>query len=135
MKITPKQYAISLYESTFKIDKVQAEQRIGNFIEILRKNNDLSLVDKIIEQYYKYFREQRNISKIEVSSAKKLNPEILNKIIQKFNKQIEIEETIDESLIGGIVLRIDNNLLIDSSVKKKLENLKKNITKVILSKI
>ncbi|MCK5491016.1 MAG: ATP synthase F1 subunit delta [Candidatus Pacebacteria bacterium] len=130
MKITPKQYAISLYESTFKIDKVQAEQRIGNFIEILRKNNDLSLVDKIIEQYYKYFREQRNISKIEVSSAKKLNPEILNKIIQKFNKQIEIEETIDESLIGGIVLRIDNNLLIDSSVKKKLENLKKNITKV-----
>ena len=130
MKITPKQYAISLYESTIKIDEVQAEQRIGNFIEILKKNNDLSLVDKIIQQYYKYYREQRNISKIEVSSAKKLNPEILNKIIQKFNKQIEIEETIDESLIGGIVLRIDNNLLIDSSVKKKLENLKKNITKV-----
>ena len=130
MKITPKQYAISLYESMIKIDKVQVEQRIGNFIEILRKNNDLSLVDKIIEQYYKYYREQRNISKIEVSSAKKLNPEILNKIIQKFNKQIEIEEIIDESLVGGIVLRVDDNLLIDGSVKKKLENLKKNITKV-----
>ncbi|MBW6440600.1 ATP synthase F1 subunit delta [Patescibacteria group bacterium] len=130
MKITPKQYAISLYESTLKIDKVQAEQRIGNFIEILRKNNDLSLIEKIIEQYYKYYREQSNISKIQVTSAKKLNPEILNKIIQKFNKQIEIEEIIDESLIGGFVLRVDDNLLIDGSVKKKLENLKKNITKV-----
>ncbi len=130
MKITPKQYAISLYESTIKIDEVQAEQRIGNFIEILKKNNDLSLVDKIIQQYYKYYREQRNISKIEVSSAKKLNPEILNKIIQKFNKQIEIKETIKESLIGGIVLRVDDNLLVDGSVKKKLENLKKSIIKI-----
>ncbi|MCK4891829.1 MAG: ATP synthase F1 subunit delta [Candidatus Pacebacteria bacterium] len=129
MQITPKQYAISLYESTIKIDNVQAERRIKHFIAILKKNNDLSLIDKIIEQYYKYYRNQKNISKIEVSSANKLNPELLNKIIQKFNKQIEIEEKIDKSLIGGIVLRIDNNLLIDGSVKKKLNNLKKNIIK------
>lgn len=128
MKITPKQYAISLYESTTKIDKIQAEKRIGNFIKILIKNNDLSLIDKIIQQYYKYYRNQRNITKIEVSSAKKLNPEILNKLIQKFHNQIEIEETVDESLIGGIVLRIDDNLLLDGSVKRKLENLEKNLT-------
>ncbi len=128
MKITPKQYAISLYESTTKIDKIQAEKRIENFIKILKKNNDLSLIDKIIQQYYKYYRNQRNITKIEVSSAKKLNPEILNKLIQKFHNQIEIEETVDESLIGGIVLRIDDNLLLDGSVKRKLENLEKNLT-------
>ena len=127
MKITPKQYAIGLYESTIKIDKIQAEKQIGNFIKILQKNNDLSLIDKIIQQYYKYHRSQRNISKIEVSSAKKLNPEILNKLVQKFNNQIEIEETVDESLIGGIVLKIDDNILLDGSVKKKLENLKKNL--------
>ena len=127
MKITPKQYAISLYESTIKVDKVQAEQRIKKFIKILQKNNDLSLIDKIIQQYYKYYRSQRNISKIEVSSAKKLNTEILNKLVQKFNNQIEIEETVDESLIGGIVLKIDDNILLDGSVKKKLENLKKNL--------
>ena len=130
MKITPKQYAISLYESTIKIDKIQAEQRIENFVEILKKNNDLSLADKIIEQYYKYYRDQRNISKIEVTSAEKLNPELLNKIIQKFQKQIEIKEIVDESLIGGIILRVDDNLLIDGSVKKKLKNLKKSITKI-----
>ena len=127
MKITPKQYAISLYESTIKIDKIQAEKRIGNFIKILQKNNDLSLIDKIIQQYHKHHRNQRNISKIEISSAKKLNPEILNKLVQKFNNQIEIEETVDKSLIGGIVLKIDDDILLDGSVKKKLENLKKNL--------
>jgi len=127
MKITPKQYAISLYESTIKIDKAQAERRIKKFVDILKKNNDLSLSNKIIEQYYRHYRNEKNISKIEIVSHKKLNPETLNQIIQKFNKQIEVEEKIDKSLIGGIIIKIDNNLLLDGSVKRKLKNLRKNI--------
>ncbi|MDF1498413.1 MAG: ATP synthase F1 subunit delta [Patescibacteria group bacterium] len=127
MKITPKQYAISLYESTIKVDKVQAERRIKKFVDILKKNNDLSLSNKIIEQYYRHYRDEKNISKIEIVSHKKLNPETLNQIIQKFNKQIEVEEKIDKSLIGGIIIKMDNNLLIDGSVKRKLKNLRKNI--------
>jgi len=51
----------------------------------------------------------------------------LNKIIQKFKNQIEIKEKIDKSLIGGMVIKIDDSLLIDGSVKRKLEDLKKNL--------
>ena len=51
MKITAKQYAISLYESTAKVDNIEIEKRIKKFVDILRRNNDLSLVDKIIEKY------------------------------------------------------------------------------------
>ncbi|MCK4591887.1 ATP synthase F1 subunit delta [Candidatus Parcubacteria bacterium] len=127
MKITPKQYAISLYETTKNVDGFEIEKRIKNFVDILKKNNDLSLVDKIVDEYNKHHRNQRNISRIEITSSNKLNPEILNKIIQKFKKQIEIEEKIDKSLIGGMVIKIDNSLLIDGSVKRKLEDLKKNL--------
>lgn len=127
MKITPKQYAISLYETTKNVDKFKAEKRIKNFVDILKKNNDLSLADKIKDEYNKYHRNQRNISKIEIASSNKLNSEMLNKIIQKFKNQIEVEEKIDESLIGGIVIKIDNNVLIDGSVKRKLEDLKKEL--------
>lgn len=124
MKITPKQYAVSLYESTKGVDKLKSEQRVGSFVEILKKNNDLSLAAKIIEQYYKHYRKEKNISKIEIASNDKLSSETLNKIIQKFNKQIEIEEKIDKSLIGGVVIKIDGNILIDGSVKRKLEDLR-----------
>ncbi|MCK4525125.1 MAG: ATP synthase F1 subunit delta [Candidatus Andersenbacteria bacterium] len=127
MKITPKQYAISLYESTIKVDNIEVEKRIRKFVDILKRNNDLSLVDKIIEKYYEHYRDEKNISKIEITSNEKINPEILNKIIQKFKKQIEIEEKIDGSLVGGMVIKIDDSLLIDGSVKRKLENLKKNL--------
>lgn len=127
MKITPKQYAISLYETTKNVDKFKTEERIKSFVSILKKNNDLSLANKIKDEYNKYYRNQRNISRIEISSNDKLDSETLNGIIQKFKNQIEVEEKIDESLIGGIVIKIDDDVLIDGSVKRKLEDLKKEL--------
>ena len=127
MKITPKQYAISLYESTKNVDQVEIEKRIRKFINILKKNNDLSLVDKIVDKFHECYREERNISKIEITSGAEIDSEILNKIIHKFNNQIEIEEKIDKSLIGGIMIKINNDTLIDGSVKRKLKELKKDL--------
>ena len=127
MKITPKQYAISLYESTKDVDDALIGKRIDSFVNILKKNNDLSLANKIIEYYYKHHRKEENISKIEITSNDKLDSETVNNIIKRFNKQVEVEEKIDRSLIGGIILKIDNDTLIDGSVKRKLENLKKEL--------
>ncbi len=127
MKITPKQYAISLYETTKNVEEFKIEKRIKNFVNILKKNNDLSLADKIIDEYNKYHRNQKNISKIEITSSNKLDSKILNKIIQKFKNQIEVEEKIDKSLINGIVIKIDDDVLIDGSVKRRLEDLEKEL--------
>ena len=127
MKITPKQYAISLYETTKNVDKFKAEKRIKNFVGILKKNNDLSLLNKITDEYNKYHRNLKGISKIEIASNDKLDSEILNKIIQKFKNQIEVEEKIDKSLIDGIVIKINDDVLIDGSVRRKLEDLRKEL--------
>jgi len=56
-----------------------------------------------------------------------LSSETLNKIIQKFKNQIEVEEKIDKSLINGVVIKINDDVLIDGSVKRKLEDLKKEL--------
>lgn len=125
MKILPKQYAIALYESTKNVSLQEAEKRIRSFVDLLRKNNDLSLGDKIIQQYHKYYREQKNIFRIEIISSEKLDSIELNKILKKFDRQIEIEEKIDKSLIGGIIIKINDDCLIDGSVKRKLEDLQK----------
>ncbi len=118
---------MSLYESTKNVGKFEVDKRIKNFINILKKNNDLSLVNKIIDNYFKCYRENNNISKIEIASNEKLGSEALSKIFQKFKNQIELEEKIDKSLIGGIRIKINDNTLIDGSIKRKLENLRKNL--------
>lgn len=128
MKITPKQYALSLYESTQNADKNEISKRIGNFVDILKKNNDLSQADKIIQCYYQHYRKIKNITKIEIKSSEKLGTNIISKILQKFNKQVEIEEKIDPALIGGVVIKINDNTLIDGSIKRKLEDLKEKLT-------
>lgn len=127
MKITPKQYALSLYESTQNADKNEIVKRIGNFINILKKNNDLSQIEKIIQCYYQHYRKVKNVTKIEIMSSEKLGPNIISKILQKFNKQVEIEEKIDPALIGGVVIKINDNILIDGSIKRKLEDLKEKL--------
>ncbi len=127
MKITPKQYALSLYESTQNADKDEVSKRIKRFINILKKNNDLSQTEKIIRCYYQHYRKVKNITKIEIKSSEKLGSNIISKILQKFNKQVEIEEKTDPALIGGVVIKINDDILIDGSIKRKLEDLKEKL--------
>jgi len=127
MKTTPKQYAISLYEATKSASKEEAPELVANFIKLLRTNNDFSKVNRIINEYHVYYRKQKGIAKIKVSSNEKLSPATTSGIMKHFDKQVEMEEAIDENLLGGITLEIDDSILIDGSVKKKLETLRESI--------
>ena len=127
MKTSPKQYAISLYEATKSASKEEAPELVANFIKLLRINNDFSKVNRIVEEYHVYYRKQKGIAKLKVSSSEKLGSATVNGIVKHFDKQVELEEAIDENLLGGITLEIDDNILIDGSVKKKLETLRESI--------
>jgi len=123
MKLTPKQYAISLYETTKGASNEEAEKLIKNFVDLLRLNNSLSMEKRIIEEYEAYCRKQKGISKLHIRSAAKLDPSTVSDIVKHFSGQVEIEEEVDPQLIGGISVTINDDTLIDGSVKKKLETL------------
>jgi len=52
-------------------------------------------------------------------------------ILQELNKLVkghyELKKKIDEQLIGGVVIRIDDQM-IDASIKNELEELKEELT-------
>jgi F-type H+-transporting ATPase subunit delta len=127
MKTTPKQYAISLYEASKGASKAEMDELVSNFVKLLRYDNNLSLGDKIIEEFQSYYRAQKGIAKLRITSSAKLDSKTVSGIVKHFSQQVELEEAVDESLIGGIVLEIDDDTRIDGSVKKKLETLKQNI--------
>lgn len=130
MKITPKQYAISLYEITKDARKEEAAEIIKNFVELLRRSNNLSMEDRIIEEYETYLRKQKGIAKVKIRSGEKLSPEVVSGIVKHFAGQVELEEEADPALIGGIAVEINDDTLIDGSVRKKLEDLRQNIGKI-----
>jgi F-type H+-transporting ATPase subunit delta len=135
MSPTLKQYTISLYESLKDKKKIdQIDQRIFNFVKILKKNNHLKLKNKIILEFEKYWKEKNGIFDVLIKTTKPLEKTQKEKLtnwiiargsqlVNKKIKEIEIKEKIDKNLINGMILKIGDSI-IDSSVKKQLEKLR-----------
>lgn len=130
MKISAKKYAISLFEATEDLDHKQADQVIKNFVLVLAKNQALSLAPKIIEEFDNYLRQKQGIQKVEIKTARPLGKseekEIISLLKKRLGKEIQIQKSMDESLIGGMIIKIGDNL-IDGSLNLQLINLKNNL--------
>lgn len=112
--ITPKQYSEIFDELLEEVGEEKENEAIGSFVGLLKKNSDLRLADKIIEEY-----QRMGAKRVRVTSARAL-PEMLKKELKRFG---EVEEKIDPSLIGGAKVRVEDTL-IDGSVKNILARLK-----------
>jgi F-type H+-transporting ATPase subunit delta len=94
---------------------------------VLTKKNREKLIYPIAVEFKKLFNQQKGIQKVIVSSVEALTDQqkaAFSKVVSDaINKQVELEEKIDPSLIGGYVLRVGDTQ-IDTSVRKKLNDLK-----------
>lgn len=102
-----------------------------NFIKVLLDNNRFNLVSEIYEEYKNLLLANNDIVKIQVVSANQLSSMELIKLTKSLqskykNKKIELENIIDEKLIGGIQI-ISNGQSIDMSLKNSLLKLKESL--------
>ena len=123
MKITNKQYAVSLYEVIKDLSDNELESSIVEFVKLLHKNHKLKSADKIIDEFIKYAKKQAGIMDIEITSARKLDKQALEQIKDIFGKETESKEKIDDRLIGGIKIKTDT-VIFDGSLKTQLIKLK-----------
>lgn len=107
------------------------EKTFIDFLYVLIDNNRISLLEEIYNLYNKLLLEQRDIVKIEVHSAIKLNSmqmiHLTESLQEKYkDKKIEIENKINPKLIGGIQI-ISGGESIDISLKNSLNKLKESL--------
>lgn len=97
------------------------KRRIGHFSEIF-------------EEFKSMYNKQNNILEVTVVTSEPMSDRIREKLVDKLGsvsgKTILLDEKVDKSLLGGIILRYENNE-IDSSVKGKLDRLKKQIDSTV----
>ncbi len=119
----------SLFEKVFKgnID----DDIIGLISVIFSKNRQKEL-PLIFNTFTDMVKESHGIVVAYVESAIRLNEkqleEIKHKLADNLGKQIVIKARVDESLIGGLKISVDGHV-IDGSIKKSIENLKKFLLK------
>lgn len=100
------------------------------FINLLARKNRVNLLDQIAEAFVEQYNKYAGIVKIEVYTARELSDsqrESLHKALEeKTEKKVEMKVNLDESLRGGIAVRIDDTV-IDRTVKHKLEQLEEKL--------
>ncbi|MGH1541417.1 MAG: F0F1 ATP synthase subunit delta [Arenicella sp.] len=97
-----------------------------NLIKLLVHNNRLDIVPGVQEQFALMLAESRQSINAEVLTARPLNAEQTSKLSDALEKRlgvtVSITETVDESLIGGAIVKA-GDLVIDGSAKGRVEKL------------
>ncbi|MDD6778120.1 MAG: ATP synthase F1 subunit delta [Bacteroidales bacterium] len=101
---------------------------LSKFIRLVFDNNREDFMREIALAYLKIYRIANNIAQVEIVSAHTLGADQLNKIIDVVERQLrgkQIEQTtrVDADLIGGFVIKADDQLL-DASIKNELKKLR-----------
>lgn len=103
-----------------------------SLIDMVVKNGRESYLPAIarvfIHETLKYKGITRSVITTAVPVDEKVKEQISAMISKVFSTKVELEEVIDPEIIGGFILRVDDNY-IDASVRNKLNKIKKELRK------
>ena len=103
---------------------------VKNFLRILLDKNRIGGIAEISDYYSKLTDESLNISRAEIITARPLKTEAASKLVETLknltSKEVKTVVKQDESLIGGLIVKI-GDLVLDGSVKAQLDGLKESL--------
>lgn len=103
-----------------------SEQLVDIVFYILEKGR-ISYIRSIVAEYLKIYYEKNQILDVIATFTIELNEEQKTKLIQKLRDktkhEIRLETRVDESILGGGILRIGDQV-IDGSLRKELQQIK-----------
>ncbi|WP_179318748.1 ATP synthase F1 subunit delta [Winogradskyella helgolandensis] len=102
-----------------------------NLIDTLIANKRLPLLNDVASSYIYLYDEQRGSQVATVTTAIPLTDELKTKVLAKVKeltgKDAELKNIIDESILGGFILRV-GDIQYNASISNKLNTLKKEFT-------
>jgi F-type H+-transporting ATPase subunit delta len=102
------------------------------FFTLVTKNGREQLLPEIAAQFERQLMKNRGIVSGSIVSATpltdKTKQEILDRIAPAFEGSLQLSESVDPSLLGGFVIRIEDKQ-IDASVANKLKELRQELVK------
>lgn len=126
MKFTDKQLAQILFDAIEKRESKDEKEITDAFIKLLAERQELHRISDIIFVFEKIWKERYGVSLVTIETAHSLSSEA-KKRLKKMIPGAEIKEIINENLIGGAKIRVDDKI-IDGSISCQLEQLKTQLS-------
>ncbi|OQX79494.1 MAG: ATP synthase F1 subunit delta [Bacteroidetes bacterium 4484_276] len=98
------------------------------FLQLVVKKEREAYLQNIAESFISMYKKFNNILPVKLTTAQPIDDEIRREMLillkDATHKKIELEEKVEENLIGGFVLNLDDSQY-DASLRKKISRLQK----------
>jgi len=112
-----------------------AEPEFVNFLELLAEKHRMPVIFRIRDTFDDLWAEENRQLEVRLTSAVELDPEVINRVRAEIERQtdrkIELESSVDQGIIGGLVLQV-GNMVVDASLRGRLERLRKEVAQAAL---
>ncbi|NRB20251.1 MAG: F0F1 ATP synthase subunit delta [Rhodobacteraceae bacterium] len=113
--------------------KMGLDPMISNALALMAENRRLFVLPALIVALRSQLAESRGEVTADVTSAKALtktqSEKLAKTLTARVGKKVTINATVDESIIGGLVVKVGSKM-IDSSIRSKLDSLQ-NVMKEV----
>jgi ATP synthase F1 delta subunit len=100
------------------------------FLELLAEKHRLPVLFRIRREFDSLWAKEQKLLEVSVTSAVDLDEETVRDIGKKIEEQtghkVDLAANVDPDLIGGLVIRV-GNLVLDASVRNRLERLRRQV--------
>ena len=97
---------------------------------VMNQKNRLSMLTQVSDAFDELLDEKLGKVEVDLIVAQKLSPEQLGEATQRISQALKREAVVhpyvDESIIGGVIVRVGDKL-IDASVKNQLHSIKEKL--------
>jgi len=119
---------IKLFEEMFRSS---FDPQTLKFITLVLERRREEYLEGISRYFLQLMKTEQGIQPAEVVTAVPLDETLRQKIVKlisrKFHAQVELNENVDEKLIGGFILRVGDQQ-VDASITSKLKRIQQELT-------
>ena len=107
-----------------------AEPELVNFLELLIEKHRMPVLFRIRRQFDALWAKENKRLGVTVTSAVELDPEVAERIGSEIEQQtgntVELQSRVDPDILGGLVVQV-GNMVLDTSIRNRLEKLRKSV--------
>ena len=100
------------------------------FLRMTIQNKREEFIPSMARMYLEFYKEEKGIKSVTVTTSVRVDEGIRSSIVKliedTYKAQVELEEIVDENLIGGFVLKIED-IQLDTSVAGQLKKIRKDL--------
>jgi F-type H+-transporting ATPase subunit delta len=109
-----------------------ADERLLNFLELLAERHRMPVLFRIRRLFDDLWADENKLLPVTVTSATELDQGLVDdigkRIQEQTGRQVELSSNVDPDVLGGLRVRV-GNLVLDATVRNRLEQLRKQVTK------